>query len=528
MRTILIICNLLFIIQYSFSQCDECNYQKDKIWIVVNKNNLINETKDKGYKVNNYDLNETLTKYKIKYIKQSFPYSKNEYLKKVYKIEFDGNIDEFETDLKNKHKNEIKEVIKLPMEENIMVYEPSDHMWNLFNTDPITQDTTYWLWHLRKIQADKAWDITKGDQNTIIAMLDTWFDINHPDLAEKIDPYYDPYDGTNYSSDCLRNNHGTATASMAAAHTDGGGQLASVGFDCRIIGYQGWDGDYLERAHHASLNMNADVVTSSAGPWRCYGDLYDIERIAVQEILDNGTIIVMPAGNGIRIYNDVDTIIGTRCRPLGSDIDRPWFPLSPLYDERVIMVSGTEMNDNHTYTPNDTTKYIYSHYPEVDICAPTYKVFVAICSEEEFPEYSGNCVPSGWPYYGSSGGTSNAAPLVAGVCGLMKSIRPSITPAQAQNIIKKTADPINDAYLYPNSLGAGRINAYCAVYHSGQLYLTGTLSGDYERYFTNLNNASVNSGTVNIKTGEVTITGTFEAKLGAVLTIENTSSFSCP
>ncbi|UCH15075.1 MAG: S8 family serine peptidase, partial [Bacteroidales bacterium] len=131
-------------------------------------------------------------------------------------------------------------------------------------------------------------------------------------------------------------------------------------------------------------------------------------------------------------------------------------------------------------------------------------------------------------YYGCSAGTSNATPIVAGVCGLMKSVRPSITPAQAQEIIKKTADPINDAYLYPNGVGAGRINAYCAVYHSEPLNLTGTLSGDYERYFTNLNNTIINSGTVNIRAAEVTIEGTFEVNTGVTLLMENTSSFSCP
>ncbi|MDR0206284.1 MAG: hypothetical protein LBI45_03370 [Bacteroidales bacterium] len=47
-----------------------------------------------------------------------------------------------------------------------------------------------------------------------------------------------------------------------------------------------------------SLVMNADILTSSAGGWNCNYNFNDFERIAVNEILNNGTVIVMPAGKG--------------------------------------------------------------------------------------------------------------------------------------------------------------------------------------------------------------------------------------
>lgn len=45
----------------------------------------------------------------------------------------------------------------------------------------------------------------------------------------------------------------------------------------------------------------------------------------------------------------------------------------------------------------------------------------------------------------------------------MKAVNPCLTPAEARDIIKATADPINDAHLFPGMVGAGRINAYKAV-----------------------------------------------------------------
>ena len=65
--------------------------------------------------------------------------------------------------------------------------------------------------------------------------------------------------------------------------------------------------------------------------------------------------------------------------------------------------------------------------------------------------------------YESSWGTSLAAPQVAGVVALMRSINSSLSPAEIENIIKSTADPIADAHLYLGQLGTGRVNAYKAV-----------------------------------------------------------------
>lgn len=86
----------------------------------------------------------------------------------------------------------------------------------------------------------------------------------------------------------------------------------------------------------------------------------------------------------------------------------------------------------------------------------------ATCTFKKDPA-TGNCVNNPWPYYGSFQGTSFATPIVAGVCALMKSVNSSLTPWAIQDIIKMTADPVNDAYLYPGLVGAGRINAYKAV-----------------------------------------------------------------
>ncbi len=463
------------------------------MYIVVESSDIFEPSRE-GLKIKQKNLWKTLQRHQIENLKQAFPYSKNEYLKRVYKIKFKGDAEKLKNDLMINHKDNIKKVIRLPKTENIALYDPSDWMWQAHKDD--------WLWHLTKIKADEAWEITHGDENVKIAILDTWFDLDHPDLENEIEPNYDPYDNASWTYSCAWNksynttnckkHHGTAVASFVAAHTDGGGQLASIGFNCKMIAYKAWDGDYLEKAQHASLNMNADIITSSAGGWRCSKNLNDIERIAVQEILNNGTIIVMPAGNGITKNADGTIENNTRCRPSGQTYDRPWFPLSPLYDERVIIVSSTDENDKHTYINKDRDTIIHSYYPEVDICAPGYCVMGAqplrkdTCKAVTCADVC--CKDNSWPYYGCGIGTSFATPIVAGACGLMKSVNSDLRPENAQEILKLTADPIQDWHLYSGMLGAGRINAYCAVYQTSPLDLSGPLSGEYKKYYINMNN----------------------------------------
>jgi subtilisin family serine protease len=441
---------IILLVTLTAIYANDNNHGHNAVWLVMEQD-VAQRSGDISKISSNPELQRTLQKHRATSYHQSFPYSKNDYLRSIYTVQFDGDIDEFEKELVAIRAVGVKEVIRIPDYEIVELYNPSDYMWQIG-----------WLWHLEKIQADFAWDITKGSVNVRIAILDTWFDINHPDLSQKLLTHFDPFSNTQFSSDCNRNHHGTAVASFAAAHTDGGGQLASVGFNSMIIPYQAHAGNYIERAHHASLAMNADILTSSAGGWRCSNNQIEVERIAVQEILDNGTIIVMPAGNGIKIENGVETP-QTRCRPFGATMDRPWYPLSPLYDDRIIIVSSTDINDNHTFIKNGIT-YIHSNYPEVDICAPGYEVMGAVSTLSLENDL---CVPSSWPYYGGCIGTSFATPIVAGVCALMKSVNPCLTPLQAKNIIRSTADPIADAHLYPGMVGAGRVNAFEAVKRAG-------------------------------------------------------------
>lgn len=150
------------------------------------------------------------------------------------------------------------------------------------------------------------------------AVIDSDFDIGHPDLAGKIEPLYDPYDSIPFSCPPF-SDHGTMVASFVAGETAGNddtsrGQLASVGFNTKMICYKAWNVHYLQRALHASTVMGAKILTSSSGGWSRCPDPTGIERLVVKEISDTGTTIIMPAGNGeFDTHNFCPTVDSVHC-----------------------------------------------------------------------------------------------------------------------------------------------------------------------------------------------------------------------
>lgn len=69
--------------------------------------------------------------------------------------------------------------------------------------------------------------------------------------------------------------------------------------------------------------------------------------------------------------------------------------------------------------------------------------------------------PAHLPYYTHSSGTSMATPHVSGILALMFEANPNLTPAQAKDILERTAT--NMTGRLPWEAGAGHVNAYAAV-----------------------------------------------------------------
>jgi len=432
----------------------------------------------------NDNINKIFDRYGVQSIRQVFPYAKMASNKRIYEITFAGNDEDFVSEIVN----DASELTYQPyrLSDPIITYDPEDVFWNYNNGE--------WMWHLKKIQADFAWDIQRGDEGIVIAVIDTYFDPTHPDLRTEFlmnkNPITDSVYYPCYSAGTLFSpGHGTLVAGFASGQTTDENAIqpdtanyCSIGYKTKLLGYSliAHGKSMLESALHASTVMKANVITLSAHEG-CKPQSPQIEASIINEVLENGTSIVVAAANGFCqgcYTNGTELLQVEGCREPSDFIGfTPTYPFSPDYDERIIVVSGTTKGDSLTRRVYDTItqqwhENSFSYFPQVDVCAPGYDLMGT--APTRYSDSLNPCLKKDWPFYGGNAGTSFSTPIVAGLIGLIKSSNPWLSPAQVQDIIKGNVDRVLDAddYKLPNGMsqtGTGRINAYKAIMEADSL-----------------------------------------------------------
>ncbi|GAB3702387.1 hypothetical protein GCM10027592_31760 [Spirosoma flavus] len=347
----------------------------------------------------------------------SLPSSKK--LQKVYKIQL-TDPDQIGQVLQQLNQDpRVEHVGRVPILR--LDHTPNDYYYTVGNTGYYY--SPYWL---EKIEAPKAWDITKGSSNIVVAVVDDAVETSHEDLAENIVAGFDVGSNDNDPNPpSTAYSHGTHVAGIVSARTDNGFRagIASIGYNVKIMPIKaangstfpdgglkitdGYDGVTWAAEHGARV-----INMSWGGP-----AIDPMERLAINDAVTKGCILIASAGNE------------------GSSILR--------YPASLTNVMGV------ANTTRDDIKYTDSNYGSwVDISAP------------------GTTIRSTIPYgnYEFYTGTSMASPLVAGLAALMLSANPTMSAVQVQTGLKATADNIdaqNPSYV--GQLGAGRINAFKAV-----------------------------------------------------------------
>lgn len=314
---------------------------------------------------------------------------------------------------------------------------------------------------LTRLRAAQAWDVTKGSPDVLIAIIDSGTDYEHEDLAPNIwtnpkeipnnnvdddqngfvddvrgwdfvgnvtsneamnnilRPDNDPKVRSNTMTDVLA--HGTSTAGCASAATNNGKGIASVGFGCRIIpikcGSDNPQAQGILRGYEAiryAADLGADVINCS---WGRIGNDPGAQD-AIDYAVSKGAVVVAATGN------------------VGANMDvTPFFPASA---QNVLAVGSVSDND----VPSGFSNYGWD--------ATTYAP-----GENVLTTYPGN------QYRGQSG-TSFSCPIVAGICGLVKSAHPDWTPHQIIQQIRSTSDVMASA-IDRRQQFYGRVNAERAV-----------------------------------------------------------------
>jgi thermitase len=273
-------------------------------------------------------------------------------------------------------------------------------------------DTTYNLedrhlaerWGVNKIEAPRAWQITRGDQSIIVAVLDTGINKDSQALADRV------IGEVNFTSSPTSDDlygHGTHMA----------GTIAAIAPECRLINVKVIDDvgkcepltvarGIIWAANHGAKVINLSL-SMAASP--------DLEE-AVNYAWNQGAILIAAAGN-----------------KGGSE------PVYPAFYVNCLAVAGINKNSS--------LALLSSHGDWVDVAAPGFNIY------SELPQNQ----------YGYKTGTSAAGAHVSGIAALVFSIAEDSNSNGTVNdevrwTIENSCTPIA-----VNGVGQGLANAFQAV-----------------------------------------------------------------
>ena len=265
----------------------------------------------------------------------------------------------------------------------------------------------------RLVRAPQAWDLERGVYTTVVAVVDTGVQLNHPDLAARLVPGWDFVNKDNRPGD--DNGHGTSVSGIVAATSNSIG-IVGMCSRCRLMPVKalaangtGW-WTVAAKAIIWAADHKADVINLSFGGPTTGSTLQN----AINYARSKGAVVVGAAGN--------------------SGVSTPFYPAAM---PGVISVAAAETRDLRFDWSNYSTSW-------VDLAAPG-----CTWATVRGGDYDGFC------------GTSAAAPIVSGIAALVESAKPSLTGAQIESIL--FGSTVRTPFAYTR---LGRIDAYKAVYRA--------------------------------------------------------------
>lgn len=308
-----------------------------------------------------------------------------------------------------------------------------------------------------------------GSPNIRIAVIDTGFALDHPQLRGDGTKIRNPFNAATRTADVSPYimlsdgsfqvySHGTSCAAVAAGALDAQGVMGAAPMSRIIpIKLDVLSDEAIRNAfEHAALN-GADIISCSLGypkpvPLSTFVTNY-IRQIARSGRNGKGLPIFFAAGNA---------------NPASNNQPRPVSDFAAHPD--VICITASNSLDQRSD---------YSFYGDnTHNCAPTNgNAGVGITTATVDLDDSGQSLVL--TYTSGFGGTSSATPLAAGVCALLLSANANLTLDDIRRILRQSADRIGTGYDsngHSPYFGYGRINALRAVQMANTLKTGGMTS----------------------------------------------------
>ncbi|HZG26633.1 MAG TPA: S8 family serine peptidase, partial [Chitinophagaceae bacterium] len=243
--------------------------------------------------------------------------------------------------------------------------------------------------------------------------------------------------------------HGTHVAGIIGAERNNGKGMNGIADNVRVMMIRAVpDGDEHDKdialAIRYAVDNGAKVVNMSFG--KSFSPQKEWVDDAVKYADSKGVLLVHAAGND---YANVDS---------ADNYPNPVLKDSNARATNWITVGASSDPLAEPMFKSYTASFSNYGKREVDVFAPGTKIY--------------STLPGG-TLYGNLQGTSMAAPVVAGVAGLIKSYFPNLSPQQVKYVIEKSATTLETSVKLPGtetlvklsdiSTSGGILNAYGAV-----------------------------------------------------------------
>lgn len=304
------------------------------------------------------------------------------------------------------------------------------------------------------VNAPAAWDITRGDPNLIIAVVDTGCELGHPDLVPNLVQGIDVLsnDSNPQAEDgflgLFPENHSTSVCGIAAGRGNNGVGTTGAAQLCKIMPIR-FLSEFIfpaptiqdeADAFNFAVANGAAVINNSWGPAGA-APLAASTKAAIDNAVTNGrgglgTMIFFAAGN-------------SSANTAGNEY--------VTYGNTIAVSASTDQDLFASYS---------NFGAAIDFCAPSNG---GVTSGTWTTDRLGSTGYSSGDYTGAFGGTSSASPLAAGIALLVLSADPSLTWTEVRQLLRDTAkkiDPAGGSYDgggHSIRYGFGKLDAAAAV-----------------------------------------------------------------
>jgi subtilisin family serine protease len=277
--------------------------------------------------------------------------------------------------------------------------------------------------NFRQLYLEDAWDLTKGSGATVAVIDSGYRTTGMSDSATNIGGGYDFWGNDGNVNDYI--GHGTHVGNTVAEATNNSRGCAGIAFQARLMPlkvFPDYDGGALESDIISAINYarsnGADVINMSLGG----GGYVSQSNSAINNAFNSDVVVVAASGNDG-----------------ASSVDYPG-----AYENAI----GVGSCNTHSLGANPQRSSFSNYGSALDLVAPGDE----IVQETYEPGY-------GAGYY-ALGGTSMAAPHVAGVAALLVSYG-GADAAAIRNALYQTAR--SSSSTWTNQLGWGEVDAHAAL-----------------------------------------------------------------